>query len=80
MQAVRRDQKLLIGEPPASVDNQILYRPSRVVENHIVNLPEFLVVAAVYRRATNVIRSIEILKAIIAQQAIMGHTSSWQEP
>jgi hypothetical protein len=50
-----------------------------VVKNHVVNLPEFLVVAAVYRRAANVVRSIEVLKAIIAQQAIVGHTSSWQE-
>jgi hypothetical protein len=50
-----------------------------VIKNHVVNLPEFLVVAAVDRGAANIIRSIEILKAIIAQQAIVGHTSSWQE-
>jgi hypothetical protein len=79
MQAMGRDQKLLGRKPPAGIDHYVLYGSSRVIKNYVVNLSKFLVVAAINRGAADIILGAEVLEAIVAQQTIMGHTSSWQE-
>src|SRR5215469_11682820 len=65
VQPVGGNQEFLMGKPAAGIHDYVADGPGGMVKNHVVNLSEFLVVAAINVRAANVIRRTLAIEAVV---------------
>src|SRR5262249_49079250 len=75
-----RYDEALARQPTAGVDDHVDDRSGGFVENDIVNLTQFVVLRAIYLRATNIERGfLRIRKTIVSEGSVTRHYDSSKE-